>query len=191
MKHVAFRLVTFTCLALLFLASSTFAKQDSSPEIKDIIVTTSETDLLLFATVKNGFTGRMLEDLENGIPIEFVYQLELVMTGNRFFDTTLVESTITHTLLYDETAKIYRITFSEAPDRPLSTTDLSEAKQLMAELNGVKIIPLKKLVLDAPYAIHFKVTLQKGALPLGMHRFLPFSSLWNFETDWRTIEFRY
>ncbi|MDY0391409.1 DUF4390 domain-containing protein [Desulfobulbus oligotrophicus] len=191
MKHVAVRLVTLHFLILLFLASSAFAKPDTSPEIKDIIVTTSETDLLLFATVKNGFTQRMLEDLNNGIPIDFIYQMELIMTGNRFLNTTLMEATITHTLQYDQENKRYHVTFSEKNDKSFVTDDLSRAKQLMAELNGVKIIPLSQLVPDAPYAIHFKVTLKKGALPLGMHRFLPFSSLWNFETDWRTIEFRY
>ena len=61
----------------------------------------------------------------------------------------------------------------------------------MAELNGVKVISLADLVPDAPYAIHFKVVMKKGSLPMGMHNVLPFSSLWNFETDWRTIEFRY
>ena len=73
----------------------------------------------------------------------------------------------------------------------MTTKDLEQAKKLMAELNGVKVIALANLVPDAPYAIHFKVVLKKGSLPLGMQKILPFSSLWNFETDWRTIEFRY
>ena len=191
MQNCALRLVTLSLLFVLLLASPPLAATDTSPEIKDIIVTTSDVDLLLFATVKNGFTQEMIEDLRHGIPIVFTYQMELVMTGNRFFDSTLVESAVTHTLSYDEVNKQYRVIFSGENGKTITTGDLNQAKQLMAELNGVKVISLAKLVPDAPYAIHFKVTLKKGSLPLAMDRFLPFSSLWDFETDWRTIEFRY
>jgi hypothetical protein len=167
------------------------AAAKETAEIKDIIVTTSEVDLLLFATVKNGFTQEMLDGVNSGIPIVFAYQMKLVKTGGNWLDTTLVEATVTHTLTFDETNKLYSVAFSDQKDKIVTTQDLEEAKQLMAELNGVKVIALTQLIPDAPYAIHFKVTLKKGSLPLGMHRLLPFSALWDFETDWRTIEFRY
>jgi hypothetical protein len=162
-----------------------------TPEIKDIIVTTSEVDLLLFATVKNGFTREMLDGVTSGIPIIFTYRMELVKTSGNWLDTTLVDTTVTHTLTFDEANKQYSVAFSHQKDKIVTTQDIEEAKQLMAELNGVKVIALSQLIPDAPYAIHFKVTLKKGSLPLGMHRLLPFSALWDFETDWRTIEFRY
>jgi len=167
------------------------ASAEETPEIKDIIVTTSDVDLLLFATVKNGFTQEMIDDIKNGIPIIFTYQMELVKTSSKWFDTTLVESAVTHTLSFDKTSNQYQVTLSDQNGKVVTTTDINQAKQLMAELNGVKVIALAQLVPDAPYAIHFKVTLKKGSLPLGMHRLLPMSALWDFETDWRTIEFRY
>jgi len=167
------------------------AATEETPEIKDIIVTTSDVDLLLFATVKNGFTPEMIEGVKNGIPVVFTYQMELVKTGGKWLNTTLVESAVTHTLSYDEPSKQYRVVLSDQGDKTVTTANLDQAKQLMAELNGVKVIALAQLVPDAPYAIHFKVTLKKGSLPLGMHRLLPLSALWDFETDWRTIEFRY
>lgn len=191
MKHLAVRLVTLSFIFVLALTAPSSAFSENQPEIKDIIVTTSDVDLLLFATVKNGFTQEMIEDLRQGVPIVFTYQMELVMTGGRFFNSSLVESAVTHTMSYDQTSKHYRVAFSGDNEKTVTTGDLNQAKQLMAELNGVKVISLATLVPDAPYAIHFKVTLKKGALPLGMQRFLPFSSLWDFETDWRTIEFRY
>ncbi len=191
MKHLAVRLVTLSFIFVLALTAPSSATSENQPEIKDIIVTTSDIDLLLFATVKNGFTQEMIEDLRQGVPIIFTYQMELVMTGGRFFNNSLVESAVTHTMSFDQTNKQYRVAFSGDNGKTVTTDDLNQAKQLMAELNGVKVISLAKLVPDAPYAIHFKVTLKKGALPLDIQRFLPFSSLWNFETDWRTIEFRY
>lgn len=167
------------------------AAQADPPEIKDIIVTTSDVDLLLFATVKNGFTPEMLDAVKAGTPLVFTFQLELVKTSDHWLDTSLVATAVTHTLSWDAAQQHYRVVFSNQGDQGTTTKDVEQAKQLMAELNGVKVIGLSGLVPDAPYAIHFKVVMKKGTLPLGMHNVLPFSSLWNFETDWRTIEFRY
>lgn len=185
------RLLFLCGLLLLAHPCQPMASAEETPEIKDIIVTTSDVDLLLFATVKNGFTQEMINDIKNGIPITFTYQMELVKTSSKWFDTTLVESAVTHTLSFDKTSNQYQVTLSDQNGKVVTTTDINQAKQLMAELNGVKVIALAQLVPDAPYAIHFKVTLKKGSLPLGMHRLLPMSALWDFETDWRTIEFRY
>jgi hypothetical protein len=192
MKLFHLRLL-FLCgfLLLIPLSQVLASAEETTPEIKDIIVTTSDVNLLLFASVKNGFTKEMIDGVKNGIPVVFTYQMELVKTDGKWLNTTLVESAVTHTLSFDENSKQYRVVLSEQGDKVVTTSDLDQAKQLMAELNGVKVIALAQLVPDAPYAIHFKVTLKKGSLPLGMHRLLPISALWDFETDWRTIEFRY
>lgn len=191
MKRLRIQLAFLCGFLLLLQPCGPFAATAAAPEIKDIIVTTSDVDLLLFATVNNGFTREMLDGVKNGEPVVFTYQLELVKTGSHWLDTSLVESSVTHTLTFDPGQQEYRIAFSEQKGKVTATKDVEQAKQLMAELNGVKVIELAELIPDAPYAIHFKVTLKRGSLPLGMQRVLPFSSLWNFETDWRTIEFRY
>ena len=68
---------------------------------------------------------------------------------------------------------------------------MSTSKTSILNSNGVKVIALNQLVPDAPYAIHFKVILKKGTLPMGIGSLIPFTNLGDFETDWRTIEFRY
>lgn len=191
MKLASLRLLLLCGLLLLAPCCQPQATAEENPEIKDIIVTTSDIDLLLFATVKNGFTQEMLDGVKTGTPVVFNYMLELVKTSGNWFDTTLVETAVTHTLTFDPQQQEYRVAFSDQNDKTVATRNLDEAKQLMAELNGVKVIALAQLVPGAPYAIHFKVTLKKGSLPLGLHRLLPISPLWDFETDWRTIEFRY
>jgi len=190
MKLFAIRSLLFCCLLLAFRPGLPMAAAEETPEVKNIIVTTSDTDLLLFATVKNGFTQTMLDEVHAGGTVVFTYHMELMKTDGKWFNTTLVESAVTHTLAFDAASKTYKVVLSEQGDKAVTTADLDHAKQLMAELNSVKIIALAQLVPDTPYAIRFKVTLKKGSLPLGMHRLVPFA-LWDFETDWRTIEFRY
>lgn len=191
MNLLTLRLVVLCSCLLLWPCGRPAAFAQQQPEIKDIIVTTSDAELLLFATVKNAFTPEMLDGVRNGEPMVFTFQLELVKTNSGWLDTTLVESSVTHTMTYDQDKKTYQVVLSDQNDQVVATQDLEQAKQLMAELNGVKVIELSRLVPDAPYAIHFKVTLKKGALPLGLQHIVPFLSFWDFETDWRTIEFRY
>jgi hypothetical protein len=191
MKLFDIRLLFLCGYLLAFHPELPIAIAEESPEIKDIIVTTSESDLLLFATVKNGFTQEMLDDVHNGASALFTFHLELVKTDGKWFNTTLVESAVTHTLSFDAASKTYTIAFSDQDNKAATTADLDHAKQLMTELNGVKVIALDQLVHDTPYSLHFKATLKKGSLPLGMHHLLPITALWDFETSWRTIEFRY
>ncbi|WP_310601299.1 DUF4390 domain-containing protein [Desulfobulbus sp.] len=191
MKFFDIRLLFLCGFLLAFHPGLPLAIAEETPEIKDIIITTSDSDLLLFATVKNGFTQAMLNDARSGIPVVFTFHMELIRTDGKWFNTTLVESAVTHTLSYDTASSTYKVVLSDQGDKTVATADLDQAKQLMAELNGVKVIALTQLVPDAPYAIHFKVTLKKGSLPFGMQRLLPIAALWDFETDWRTIEFRY
>ncbi|MGE4560108.1 MAG: DUF4390 domain-containing protein [Desulfobulbus sp.] len=191
MKRQHLPLLLLCGFLLVIHPGMSWAAREITPEIKDIIVTTSDVDLLLFATVKNGFTREMVDEVKSGSPIVFTFNLELVKASEHWLDTSLVKTAVTHTLSYVPQQQEYRIAFSNQPDKVVTTKDLEQAKQLMSELNGVKVITLSRLVPDAPYAIHFKVVLKKGSLPMGMQKILPFSSLWNFETDWRTIEFRY
>ncbi|MFP7755912.1 DUF4390 domain-containing protein [Thermodesulfobacteriota bacterium B35] len=180
-------LLLLLVLALPIPASS---RQDRTPTISDIIITTSASDLLLFATVKNAFTPEMEKGVKNGIPISFSFQIELDKVRDFWPDSTLVEKEIIHRLTYDSLKEEYSVELGEK-QRTETTRSLARAKQLMAELNGLRVIARKKLVPDASYILRIKATLVKTTLPLGMHYVLPFTSLWDFETDWRSIEFRY
>ena len=184
------RTVPVVLLTALFLYAPAWGSDNKEPTIENIIITTSSTDLLLFATVKNCFTEEMLEGVRNGIPLTFRFNIQLDKIRNKWFDVTLVEETINHTLSYDAIKESYQVAFSEK-NKPQVTRSQDKAKQLMAELSGLKVIAHKELIPDAPYALQIKTTLVENTLPLGMHYVLPFTSLWNFETDWRTIEFRY
>ena len=178
-------------LALFLLLSvPVMAAEEKEPTIEEIIITTSSTQLLIFATVKNCFTDEMLEGVRNAIPLTFRFDIILDKERNNWFDVSLVEKSITHTMTYDPIKEEYQVAFSEKNRSDMSRSE-DKAKALMAELSGFEVIALKELIPDAPYALHIKATLVENTLPLGMHYILPFTSFWNFETDWRTIEFRY
>ncbi len=161
------------------------------PELKDIIITTSATDLLVFATIEHGFTDEMVEQVKNGLPVTFTFHMELEQVKSGWFDSTLVETAVHHTLRFDSLKQEYQISFSERKGHTVTTRSLAQARHLMAELSGYQLIKRDRLIPDASYALHIKATLAENTLPLGLETIIPFSSYWDFDTDWRTIEFRY
>lgn len=175
---------------LLLLLLPVRARADAAPAIDNVIVTASSTNLLLFAAVKDGFTKEMLEGVRSAIPLTFHFDVDLYLVRRAWFDILLTEHDLSHTLSYDPIRQEYQVAFSEKA-QPVTTKSLEEAEQMMAELKGVEVIALKKLVPDASYLLNVKATLAESSLPAGVRSLLPFTSLWNVETEWKAIEFRY
>jgi hypothetical protein len=103
----------------------------------------------------------------------------------------LVSLRYDHTLSYDTLKEEYSIVRSEQAGQTVRTKSLAEAKKAMAQLNGPPVSPLKALVPEAGYLLRVKAKLAEKTLPLYAHYVIPFWSLWDFETEWYTVEFRY
>lgn len=193
MKSFIFRILLLALLAVFSFPFPAGANKngEQKPNIADILITTSQTDLLLFCTIRNSFTPDMIEGVHNGIPVTFTFLIQLEKIRRNWPDATLAEMSIHHTLTYDPVKQKYTITQSERNALPTVTDSLDKAVGVMSELSGIRIIPLAELEPDRPYALHVKATLAEKTLPLNMHYLVPFISLWDFETEWRTIEFTY
>ncbi|MFH1019004.1 MAG: DUF4390 domain-containing protein [Pseudomonadota bacterium] len=158
--------------------------------IEELIVTNSSTDLLLFLTVNNAFTKQMEEGIKNGIPVTFNFYVKLERK-RMWMNQELVSLRFDHTLSYDTLKEEYSIVRSELAGQAFRTKSLAEAKKVMAQLNGSQILSLKTLLPEAGYLLLVKAKLAEKTLPLYVHYVIPFWSLWDFETEWYTVEFRY
>ena len=158
--------------------------------IDELIVTNSSTDLLLFLTVNNAFTKQMEEGIKNGIPVTFNFYVKLERKRT-WLNQGLVSQQFDHTLSYDTLKEEYSIVRSELAGQTLRTKSLAEAKKAMVQLNGLMVTQLKVLLPEAGYLLRVKAKLSEKTLPLYVHYVIPFWSLWDFETQWYTVEFRY
>ena len=61
----------------------------------------------------------------------------------------------------------------------------------MTEIDNLKIIPLNRLEKGEQYQLRVKAEVSKKTLPLYLHYILFFVSLWDYETDWYTIDFTF
>lgn len=178
-------------LIILFHSTQIRADEEKDASFSDLIITTSKTHLLLFGVVNNGITDEMLQGLHNGIPIHFTFWVELNKIENNWPDLQLVSMQFHHTLTYDTLQENYRLETSEKKQKSETLSSLNDALKAMNEINGLSVIELSQLTPDKSYQLRLKSTLYENILPMKLHYFIPFSSWWNRETDWHTIEFTY
>ena len=174
----------FICLLANLLQARTMYAQDAT--IKDFTVSNSDTQLSLYLTVTDCFTDDMEVAIHNGIPATFTYYVDIYRKRSNWPDKKIRKYEFNHILEFDSLKKEYSIQRDEKNDSKL-TTSLDEAKVLMSEINGFKMLPLEEIDSKASYIIKVKAKLARKTLPLYFHYLIPFTSLWDFETEWHEL----
>ena len=174
----------FICLLINLLVANNLHAQNTA--ITDFTVSNSESQLLLYLTVKDCFTEDMESAIHNGIPATFTFYVDIYKKRSNWPDKQIREYEFNHVMEYDSLKKEYRIRRDEKGDSKL-TTSPDMAKMLMSEINGFKVFPLEEIEPNAFYIIRVKATLARKTLPLYFHYLIPFTSLWNFETEWHEL----
>jgi hypothetical protein len=62
------------------------------------------------------------------------------------------------------------------------------AKRILSEVIGLRVTELEKLYKGRRYKVQIMAKLDKTTLPFRLHNILFFLSLWDFETDWYTLD---
>jgi hypothetical protein len=180
-------------ILFIFLASvqnsTSVPKKNTEPTFSDVTVTTSSSHLLLFGMLENGFTDEMIQGLHSGIPIHFSYFVELNSEDEGWKGEKLASIETRHLLSYDTLKETYKIEIEESSKRFFSFQSLEDAKKTINEINGMKVIELKKLSHDVSYTIRIKAELYKKTLPMGLHQIVPFVSWWDIKTKWYSLSF--
>jgi hypothetical protein len=182
------RWIMLLLLLALLAAATTEAR---AATIEEIMVTNSSSHVLLYGRVANGFTLEMEDALHNGMPVTFTFAVELHQFVSIGPTRRIAALAFDHTLSYDNLKEEYRIELKEKGGRILATQTLAQARELMAEINGLRVVSLATLKPGQDYLIKVQVKLARKTLPLNVHSVIPFWGLRDFKTDWHTVEFRY
>lgn len=180
--------VAFFIFILLFLHAPVLAED---ARLTNITVSNTRDDLLLYLNVEGAFREEMKKAILNGVPATFSFFASLDRVKNFWFDGKIADIEVTHTIAYDNLKKDFTISRSWEGNNTKVTKSFKEAQKLMTEINSLKIIPLHKLEKGEQYQLRVKAEFSKKTLPLYLHYVLFFVSLWDFETDWYTIDFIY
>ena len=178
-------------LILCMLMSGGVLAHAEDADISDVVVTNTKDHLLVYFTVNNCFTPEMNKAIENGITTTFKFFVTLSMNRAFWWDNDVVEMQFSHTIKYDNLKELYEVTLSEAGEKTTTVKSFEKAKKMMADVVALKVVPLHKLFRGRTYQLGMMAQLDKIELPLHLHNVFFFLSLWDFETDWKIIEFRY
>jgi hypothetical protein len=174
---------------LLFIFEGAVSAQDAA--LTNIEVNNTRDDLLLYLEVEGAFRENMGKAIKNGVPASFSFYVILYRDRDFWMDEKITEIDVTHTIRYNNIKKEYTVNRSWEEGNPVVTKSFGEAKKFMSEIKGMHIISLSKLIKGSQYQIKAKAELSKIELHLYLHYVFFFTSLWDFETDWYTVDFKY
>ena len=181
-------LLAIIFLIILQLATPVLAEQAN---LSDIVVTNTRKHILVYFSVNDCFTTEMNRAIESGIDTTFTFFIKLYEKRGFWWDRKIADIEIRHSIKYDNLKEIYEVKLSEKDNKITTVKDFDKAKKLMADVVALKVIPLHNLQKGGSYQIQLMAELDKIKLPLYLHYVLFFLSLWDFETDWNVIDFRY
>jgi hypothetical protein len=189
MRPVRCRKTSALLVLLLFIGSLPAQAQEA--KLNNIIVTNTRDDLLVYLTVEGAFREEMQEAVLSGVPTTFSFFVNLYRVRNFWPDEGIAALKLTHTLKYNNLRKEFIVTRSWENDKQWVTQSFAEAQRLMSEIDSLPVVPLSRLEKGKQYQIQAKAELSELTLPFYLHYILFFVSLWDFETDWQSVDFLY
>lgn len=159
--------------------------------IKDLVITNSKENLLVYFTLQDAFTKEMKEAARNGIPVTFTFSMKVNEVRKGWLNSELTSVSFDHILSYDSLKDEYYVQRGEQDGRKVAIDTLAAAMKKMCEVNGYRLLSVSRLQPDKDYTLKVRASLVKKELPFKLNYLIPFYSLWGFTTDWVTVAFRY
>jgi hypothetical protein len=178
-------------ISLLFCISPTPSLAKNEARLSDIIVTNTRDHLLVYFNVRDCFTEEMNKAIMNGISTKFTFIVKLYEVRNAWFDRKIADIKLRHNIEYNTLKNEFNLFLPEQNNERVKTKDFDEAKKLMADVVALKVVRLDKLKRGLHYQLRMKAELDKIELPFYLNYVFFFLSLWDFETDWYSVIFRY
>ena len=179
-RRISLYLVIF--LITLFAVQLVFA---GTAEISQIQVSTQGKYVTVNAKLIEGFNEKILEAIQNGLPMTFKFEIEL-LRDDLIIDNVIRSRKLSHTVQYDLLKKEYRFTQKgKNVNRKIITRKKTQYKQLMSTLKDIPIVPVYRLNPEEKYYVRVKAELDSressSSAIKSLLFFVPFN---DFKTSW-------
>ena len=118
---------------LVLFANQVFAED---ARLKNIIVTNTRDDLLIYLTVEGAFTEDMQTAILSGVATTFSYYVNLHRVRSFWMDKELVSLKLTNTIKYDNLKNEFTIQKSWEDGKPTTVRSIEEAELAMTEIDS-------------------------------------------------------
>ena len=192
MKHTIFSknkrpdLVSLLVFAFFLLTAGLVSPVSAvSPDVVNIGVGTNDKYVVINARLVGGFTEKILEVIENGVPMGFTFDIELRKANTLWVDSLVSSNQVRHQIQFDSLKKAYKFSeFGKNIKRKIITRKKTRYQQLMLTLKDIPIAPIYKLDPNEKYYVRVKADLETDRFWFPFNYiffFVPFSE---FETSW-------
>jgi len=190
-KNKIFVIIVLCLIIIVNPVMPAIAQTGGKAVLKDIVITNDRDDLISYFKVQGAFTKKITEAVFNGVPTSFSFLVFLYKTRSAWFDRKITGLKFTSTLKYNTLKKEFTVIREWKTDKLWVTKSFDQARIMMTNVDNLKIVSLDRLTKGEKYQLRFKAELSRVTLPLYLHYVFFFVSLWNFDTDWHTIDFVY
>jgi hypothetical protein len=168
----------------LLLVAGLAAGAVAPPRISNLVVTNSDSTLLVTLVLLGAMPDGIVEGLGTGIPAAVRFQLELWQYNSWWVDRRVVAKLVERQVIYDVLTKEFRVAAVQGEERePYVTRNVWEAERVLSELRGFKLTQMGHLNLDELYYVRVRAEVRSGTPDASVSRILPFVSS-RAETPW-------
>ncbi len=176
-------------IGLLLLASLLFALIPGiawgKERIRNVEVTIVDQDILVSADLIGGFSRKVINDIQNGIPKDFYYYLVLKRKEKAWFDEEILSKTLRVTVQYDTLKKEYLLIQNDGEtlvERRIA--EFEEMKKVVARIDQVSLTSHKTLRQSERYYVSVQAQMKAAKLPFYLDYFLFFVPFLEIDTPW-------
>jgi hypothetical protein len=168
----------------LLLASGMAAGAGGPFRISNLVVTNSDSTLLVSLVLLGAMPDGIVEGLGTGLPATVRFQIELWQYNSWWVDRRVVAKLVERQVVYDVLTKEFRVTPVQGEERePYVTRDVWEAERVLSEIRAFKMTPVSHLNVDELYYVRVRAEVRSGAPDSSVSRIMPFVSS-RAETQW-------
>jgi len=177
-----FRFIAILATCMFFWTSGGLAASDG---ISDILVTKRNSELLVSARLRGGFTPEIKQEIINGVKKEFFYYMVIKRVIPGWLDEEKVSGTIRYLIKYDILKQQFLVTRTAAG---LSSEQIfSSYDNMISDISRIDRISLTTLnVLNnrSEYYVSVKAEMKAGNLSFPLRYLFFFVPYSRFSTDW-------
>jgi hypothetical protein len=131
--------------------------------ISNLVVTNSDSTLLVNLVLLGAMPDGIVEGLGTGIPAAVRFQLELWQYNSWWVDRRIAATILERQVVYDVLTKEYRVLALQGEERDAYVTrDIWEAERVLSEVRALRVAPITSLKGQDLYYVRARADIRTG-----------------------------
>ncbi len=149
----------------------------------------TEDAYVLDANVDYNFSDKVVEALQNGVPITLELHLQVRRKGAWLWEKDLMDTRLRYQIRYHALASVYQVVDLQSNAQESFVTR-EVAITALGDIQAMSVIGHEQMEKGEIYRVSLKTSLDIDALPLPLRPIAYISPSWNQSSEWRSCQIR-